>query len=181
MRTSKPKPLYDEESLYEYAVRALASRMRSIAEIRKLLRRRAAGEDPELLIDVVIARLKQNNYLNDEFYAATYSSYRRDNQKLGRMRVVSDLKARGVKAEVIREAVDTAYGNTTDEQQARAFLQRKRVSKPKNDKEAARVFRLLMRAGFAKRSIIAILKKWNVDDETLTALETESEDESDKN
>jgi regulatory protein len=175
MRTSNPKPIFDEESLYEYAVRALASRMRSVAEIKKLLRRRAAGEDPELLIDVVIARLKQNNYLNDEFYAATYTSYRRDNQKLGRMRVVSDLKSRGVNPEVIREAVDTAYGDTTDEQQAREFLQRKRIAKPKNDKEAARVFRMLQRAGFATRSIIAILKKWNVDDETLTALETETD------
>jgi regulatory protein len=175
MRTSKPKPLFDEESLYAYAVRALASRMRSVAEIKRLLRRRAGGENAELLIDVVVARLKQNHYLNDHFYAATYTTYRRDNQKFGKLRVVSDLKARGVHADVIREAVETAYGSTTDEQQARDFLRRKRLAKPKNEKEAARVFRMLLRAGFAKRSIIAILKKWKVDDETLTALETESE------
>ena len=175
MRTSKPKPLFDEEGLYAYAVRALASRMRSVGEIKRLLRRRAAGADPELLVDVVVARLKQNNYLNDEFYAATYSTYRRDNQKFGKMRVVSDLKARGVHADVIREAVDTAYDSTTDEQQAREFLRRKRLAKPGNDREAARVFRMLLRAGFAKRSIVAILKKWKVDDETLTALETEGE------
>lgn len=175
MRTSKPKPLFDEESLYDYAVRALASRMRSVAEIKRLLRRRAGGENAELLIDVVVARLKQNNYLNDQFYAATYSTMRRDNQKLGKLRVVSDLKARGVHADVIREAVDAAYDATTDEQQARDFLRRKRLAKPTNDREAARVFRMLLRAGFAKRSIIAILKKWNVDDETLTALESESE------
>lgn len=175
MRSFRPKPLFDEESLYEYAVRALASRMRSVAEIKRLLRRRAAGEDPELLIEVVVARLKQNNYLNDEFYAATYSTNRRDNQGFGKMRVVSDLKARGVHPDVIREAVDTAYDATTDEQQAREFLRRKRLAKPKSDKEAARVFRMLLRAGFAKRSIIAILKKWNVDEETLTALETEEE------
>ena len=170
---SRPKPLFDEEGLYDYAVRALAGRMRSVAEIKKLLRRRAAGEDPNLLIDVVIARLKQNHYLNDEFYAATYSTNRRDNQKFGRLRVASDLKARGVKPDVIREAVDTAYGDTSDEQQARDFLKRKRLAKPKNDREAARIFRMMFRAGFAKRSIIAILKKWNIDDETLTALEEE--------
>jgi regulatory protein len=172
---SKPKPLFDEDSLYEYAVRSLAGRMRSVAEIKRLMRRRASGENAELLIDVVVARLKQNHYLDDHFYAATFSTTRRDHQKLGKMRVVSDLKARGVHADVIRETVDAAYGATTDEEQAREFLRRKRLSKPKDDRETARVFRMLMRAGFATRSIIAILKKWDVPDETLTALETESE------
>jgi regulatory protein len=178
---SKSKPLFDEESLYAYAVCALASHMQSVAEIKRKLRRRASGDSAELLVEVVIARLKQNNYLNDESYAATYTSYRRDNQKLGKLRVISDLKAKGVSAEVIREAVDTAFDATTDEQQAREFLQRKRVAEPKDDRAAARIFRLLMRAGFAKRSIISILKKWNVDDETLTALETEEEEETNKN
>lgn len=172
---SKPKPLYDEDTLYDYAVRSLAGRMRSVAEIKRLLRRRASGENAELLVEVVVARLKQNRYLDDRVYAATYSTVRRDHQKLGKQRVVSDLKARGVHADVIRETVDAAYGATTDEQQAREFLQRKRIVKPKDDREAARVFRLLMRAGFATRSIIAILKKWDVPDETLTALETETE------
>lgn len=172
---SRPKPLFDEESLYEYAVRALASHMQSVSEIKRKLRRRASGENADLLVDVVIARLKQNNYVNDQTYAAAYTSVRRDNQKLGKMRVISDLKAKGVHADVIRETVDAAYDATTDEQQAREFLRRKRLAKPNDDREAARVFRTLLRAGFAKRSIIAILKKWNVDEETLTALETEED------
>src|ERR1051326_5094431 len=132
MRTGKSKPLFDEESLYEYAVRSLAGRMRSVAEIKRLMQRRASGENAELLIDVVVARLKQNHYLDDRFYAATLSTSRRDHQKLGKMRVVSDLKARGVHADVIRETVDAAYGATPDEQQARKFLRRKRLSKPKD-------------------------------------------------
>jgi len=32
-----------------------------------------------------------------------------------------------------------------------------------------------MRAGFRSRTIFAILKKWDVDEETLTALEGEAE------
>lgn len=175
MRTSRPKPIFDEDSLYDYAVRALGAHMRSVAEIKRLLRRRASGENAALLVDVVVARLKQNRYLDDHFYATAYSTSRRDNQKLGKLRVVSDLKARGVHADVIREVVDAAYDATADEQQAREFLRRKRLAKPGNDREAARIFRMLLRAGFAKRSIIAILKKWNVADETLTALETETE------
>ncbi len=37
----------------------------------------------------------------------------------------------------------------------------------KNQKEAARVFRQMMRGGFGAKTIFAILKKWDVDDETL--------------
>jgi regulatory protein len=175
MRMSRPKPLFDEESLYEYAVRALASHMQPVSEIKRKLRRRASGENADLLVEVVIARLKQNNYVNDQTYAATYTSVRRESQKLGKRRVISDLKAKGLKDDVIREAVDKAYDATTDEQQAREFLRRKRLSKPKDDRETARIFRMMMRAGFATRSIITILKKWDVADETLTALETEEE------
>ena len=62
-----------------------------------------------------------------------------------------------------------------EEKQAREYFRRKRLQKPKNQKEAARVFRQLMRGGFGAKTIFAILKKWDVDDETLQALETEVE------
>jgi len=55
------------------------------------------------------------------------------------------------------------------------LLHRKRLQKPKNQKDAARIFRQLARAGFGAKTIFAILKKWDVDDETLTALEGELE------
>jgi SOS response regulatory protein OraA/RecX len=45
-------------------------------------------------------------------------------------------------------------------------LRRKRLQKPKDRKQAARVFRQLARAGFGSKTIFAILKKWDVDDET---------------
>ena len=57
----------------------------------------------------------------------------------------------------------------------RDYLRRKRLQKPTNQKEAARVFRQLMRGGFGAKTIFAILKKWEVDDETLQALEGELE------
>jgi len=49
------------------------------------------------------------------------------------------------------------------------------MEKPKDQKETARIFRQLLRAGFASKTIFSILKKWDVDDETLTALEGEAE------
>ena len=123
----------------------------------------------------MIRRLKDQGYLNDAKYAAAFSSFRRDNEKFGRRRVVTDLKAKGVHAEVIDKAVDSVYDEVNEERQARDYLRRKRLKKPGNQKEAARVFRQLMRGGFVAKTIFAILKKWDVDDETLQVLEGELE------
>ena len=166
---------HDESSLYEYAIGALARRMRSVAELKRLMRRRVREEENgELMIDCVIARLKEQKYLNDSAYAAAYTSYRKDNEKLGKMRVISDLKARGVHSEVIDKAVTAAYGGTLEEELARQYLRRKRLKKPEAPKEVARVFRSLLRAGFTSRTIFKLLKKWDVDDEVLIALDSET-------
>ena len=180
MAFARPRKLFTEVELYEYAVGALARRGRSVAELKRLLRNRveADTEFGKTLVDLIIVRLKDQGYLNDARYAAAYSSYRRDAEKFGRMRVVSDLKAKGVHGEVIEKAVSSAYEDVKEEDLARAYLKRKRLKKPKDQKEAARVFRNLMRAGFGSKTIFTILKKWDVDEETLTGLEEEVPDRS---
>ena len=178
MAFSRPKrKSYSEGELYEYAVGALARRMRTVAELKRLMRARI--EEPEseygdTLVELVIRRLKDQGYLNDSQYAASYSSMRRDNQKLGRRRVITELKTRGVHAALIEKAVEAAYDGVSEEKQAREYLRKKRLEKPKDQKQAARIFRQLMRAGFASKTIFSILKKWDVDEEMLGVLEEES-------
>ena len=172
------KKNYSEDELYAYAVGALARRMRTVAELKRLMRARveeAETEYGQTLIELVIRRLKDQGYLNDSQYAASYSSLRRDNQKLGRLRVVTELKKKGVHGQVIDKAMEATYEGVNEEKQAREYLRKKRLAKPRDQKQAARIFRQLMRAGFGSKTIFAILKKWDVDDETLTALEEESE------
>jgi len=177
MAFSRGRKTDSEEELYAYALGALGRRMRSVAELKRLLRPRVDVETEygETLLELVIRRLKDHGYLNDAKYAAAYSSYRRDNEKFGRRRVISDLKAKGVHAEVIEKAVGAAYDDVNEERQAREHLRRKRLVKPQNQKQAARLFRHLLRAGFSAKTTFAILKKWDVDDETLSALECEAE------
>jgi len=177
MAFARPRKTESENELYEYAVGALGRRARSVAELKRLLRPRvdADTEYGRTLMELVIRRLKDRGYLNDAQYAAAYSSFRRDNEKFGRRRVITDLKAKGVHSEVIDKAVDAVYDEVSDEAQAREYLKRKRLVKPKDQKQAARIFRQLARAGFASKTIFAILKKWDVDDETLTVLEQELE------
>src|SRR5271155_959931 len=134
------KRFYSEEELYEYAVGALARRMRTVAELKRLLRARvedAESEYGKTLVELIIRRLKDRGYLNDSQYAAYFSSLRRDNQKFGRMRVVTDLKIKGVHGDVIDKAVDAAFEGVSEEKQAREYLRKKRMVKPaKGDQKA---------------------------------------------
>jgi len=178
MGFGRPRKLFSEAELYDYAVGALARRMRAVAELKRLLRNRveADTEIGKTLVELIVVRLKDQGYLNDAKYAAAFSSYRRDNEKFGRRRVVNDLKAKGVHGDVIEKAVSSVYDDVKEENLARDYLRRKRLQKPKDkdQKQAARIFRQLTRAGFGSKTIFTILKKWDVDEEILTELENEA-------
>jgi len=164
---------YTEASLYDYAVGALARKMRTVAELKRLLRNKAiTTERSEVMIDAVIRKLKDQKYLNDSQYAAAYSRNRKENEKFGKRRVISDLKTKGVHGDVIEAAVASAYEDSNEEQLARQFVERKRIKKPSTQKDAARIFRMLLRAGFSSSAIYKVLKKWDVEDELLNVLET---------
>ncbi|MGC2163888.1 MAG: regulatory protein RecX [Silvibacterium sp.] len=175
----KSEPL-NEAALYEYAAGALGRRMRTVAELTRLMRKRVEpGESGQAKIDAVLARLKEYDYLNDADYAATYAKLRQENAHFGKRRVRQDLTVKGVHAEVIAATLDAAYENVNEEALARRHLERKGVKKPANEKEAARVMRMLMRAGFSTGVIFSILKNWDVADETLAGLESVEEDQAD--
>jgi regulatory protein len=167
----KAEPL-NEAALYEYAANALGRRMRTVAELLRLMRNRVEpGESGKAKMDAVVARLKEYGYLNDADYAANYAKLRQENAKFGKRRVRQDLAVKGVQAEVIAATLDAAYEGVNEEELARRHLERKGVKKPSNEKESARVMRMLMRAGFSTGVIYAILKKWDVPEEELAGLE----------
>ena len=167
----KPEPL-SEAALYEYAVNALGRRMRTVAELTRLMRQRVEpGESGHAKINAVITRLKEYGYLNDADYASNYARLRQENASFGKRRVRQDLAVKGVKAEVIASTLDTVYEDVNEEALARRHLERKGVKQPANEKEAARVMRMLIRAGFSTSVIYGILKRWNIPEDALAVLE----------
>jgi regulatory protein len=168
----KPEPL-DEARLYDYAVKALGRRMRTVAELKRLLRSRVEeGEAGAAKISAVATRLEEQHYLDDPAYAATFTRLRQENEKFGKRRVQQELSRKGVDAALVATTVGSAYENVGEEALARQHLERKRVKQPANEKESARVVRLLVRGGFSTAVIFKILKGWNVADETLAAIES---------
>ncbi len=171
-KPAKPRAALNEAGLYEYAVKALGRRMRTEAELRRLMTARAEpGANGEAAVRAVVERLKVHGYLNDRSFAETFARLRKENDKLGERRVRQDLQQKGVRAEVIEEAVGARYGETNEETLARQHLERKRIKKPENERETARVVRRLVTAGFSTGTIYKILRRWDVPEEELAGLE----------
>src|SRR5215475_11701318 len=100
--TVKKKQPLDEEALYEYAVGALGRRMRTVAELKRMMRSRVEeSESGEAKMGRVIARLKEQRYLNDTSFATDYARLRQENSSFGKRRVRQDLIQKGVHADVI--------------------------------------------------------------------------------
>ena len=147
--------------------------MRTETELRRLMHQRVEpGDRGEQVVAAVVAQLKDRRYLDDQSYAETFARLRQENQKFGARRVRQDLRQKGISASLTEQTVDTSYGQTNEETLARQHLERKRIRKPQDEKETARVMRRLVAAGFSTGVIYKILRQWNVPDESLAGLES---------
>jgi len=164
--------MLNEKGLFDYAVKALGRSMRSEAELRRLMKMRVEpGANGEVAIAAVVVRLKDYGYLDDAVFAETYARLRQENQKFGVRRVRQDMQQKGLASTLITETLEARYGQTNEEALAREHLERKRIKKPENEKETARVMRRLVGAGFSTGVIYKILRQWDVPEEALAALE----------
>jgi regulatory protein len=171
-KPANPRTLLDAPALYNYAVKTLGRSMRTEAELRRLMKPRVEpGAMGEAAIAAVVAQLKERRYLDDQSFAETYARLRQQNDKLGRRRVRQDLQQKGVASGLIAETLDARYAETSEEALASEHLERKRIRKPANEKETARVMRRMVAAGFSTDVIYKILRQWDVPDEALAALD----------
>jgi regulatory protein len=159
----KPEPL-DEAALYQYAVGALGRQMRTVAELKRLMSRRVEeGEAGEIKMASVVARLAEQHYLDDRAFASTYTRLRQENQSFGKRRVQQELTRKGVHAELVASTLETAYAQVPEDQLIRQYVARKRIAKPQDDKQTARLVRRLVGAGFSFGIISTLLKAWKLD------------------
>ncbi len=170
-RVAKKREPVGEAGLFEYAVGALARRMRTVRDLRRLMRTRAEeGEAGERAMDAVCTRLKELGYLSDTRFAADYTRLRKENEKFGRRRVQQDLMQKGVASELVGKTLAAAYDEVDEVALAREYVARKRIKKPSGvnaQKETARVMGRLMRAGFSSASIYKVLRAWDLPEEVM--------------
>jgi regulatory protein len=176
-KSAKSRPFLNEAGLYDYGVKSLGRQMRSEADLQRLMKSRVEpGERGEAVVAATLARLREHGYLDDAVFAETYARLRQQNEKLGVRRVRQDLQQKGIGSELIAETLEARYGATNEEILAREHLERKRLRKPENEKETARIMRRLVAAGFSPSVIYKILRQWEVPDEALNALDNLDEE-----
>jgi len=133
---------------FERAIKLLAAKPRSIAELRERLLR--GKNTDEATVEIVIARLREYGYLDDERFAFSYASYKVKQRPVGRRRLERDLKFKKVDSEVASEALEMVYAETSEEQLIdKAIEKRLRIrGRPKNRAQAKSLFDHLLRQGF---------------------------------
>ena len=154
---SKPRQVETESELYEVAVRALMRRAHSVHEMKKKLERRS---DNKLLVQLVMARLKENGLIDDARYAKQFARQRTETRKQGKFRVARDLRARGVPDRHIETALEEAAQETDEAAIVRQRIERKLrsfrgpdtnkdTSKKIDERKMASIYRSLLRSGFS--------------------------------
>ena len=165
-RPKKREPVGEAE-LFEYAVGALSRRMRTVRDLKRLMKTRAyEGEQGERDMDRVVERLVELKYLSDTRFAQDYTRLRKENQKFGRRRVAQDLAVKGVDKELAATTLAAAYDETDEVELARAYCARKRIKEPSGPdakKETVRVMNRLMRAGYSSNAIFKLLRTWKLE------------------
>jgi regulatory protein len=137
-------------------------RAHSIHEMKEYLGRRAQEKDA---VSVVIARLREQNYLDDAKYARDYASLHANSRRQGRFRIARELRARGVPDQHIDAALDSVFTETDEASLVRVRIKRKlahfRVPAGKqiDQKKIASLYRSLTAAGFASDVIRAEIRQ----------------------
>ena len=135
---------------FERAVKLLAAKPRSVAELRERLMQGKGMQGNESIVETVIARLREYGYLDDERFAFSYASSKVKQRPIGRRRLQRDLKLKQVENAVAEEALELVYSETPEEQLIdRAIEKRIRLrGRPKTRAEAKSLFDHLLRQGF---------------------------------
>jgi len=147
MRRS-PRQLTTADELHSAALRALMRRAHSVHELRRALERRCPDAD---LVSAELARLKQQNLLDDARYAREFARQHATIRRQGRLRIAQELRRRGVPDRHIESALDEVFAIQDEAALVRQRLERKlrTVRGPLDERRLASLYRSLLRAGFA--------------------------------
>jgi regulatory protein len=148
----KARPVNPEkarERTFQRAVKLLAAKPRSVAELReRLLEKEWTTAE---IVETVLVKLGEYGYLNDERFAFGYASYKVRQKPVGRQRLQRDLQLKKVDRETADEALRLVFEETPEEELIdRAIEKRTRLrGLPSTRAEIKSLFDHLLRQGFS--------------------------------
>jgi regulatory protein len=129
------------------ALKMLARRELSEAQVRQRLARRGHGQDD---IDAAVARLKTERAIDDSRVAGAIARTETSLKRRGKRRVLQQIEQAGISRAAARRAVDETFDDLDEETLLAAALARRlKGGRPiADDREFQRLFRYLLRQGF---------------------------------
>ncbi len=139
-----------QPTLRERALRLLARREHSRAELARKLRTYAS---PEEELETLLEDLSRRKFLSDERYAESRAHAL--SRKYGAARIAHELRAKGLGKELAEQASGVA--RATEVERAREVWRRKFRAAPRTREERAKQMRFLQSRGFSFDAIRAVV------------------------
>lgn len=151
---------YDQK-LLDYSLKLISIRPRSTSELKlKLVGYAAKHKKPAAQIEEVIARLSEQNLLNDEEFARWWVWQRKTfRPKSGRL-ITLELAARGVAKEIITKVLANFSGDYEDAKKI-ADKKARLLTKLPFDQVKTKLSSLLARRGFSWETIQRVIDEMN--------------------
>ena len=148
------------DDTYLAALKMLARRELSEAQIRQRLARRQHDEDA---IDKAITRLKADRSLDDERVAGAIARSETGLKKRGRYRVTRQIEAAGIAPSIARRVVDETFAAIDADGLLKDALTRRLRGRTRieDDREFQRLYRYLVAQGFEPDRVMALLRTYN--------------------
>ena len=144
------------ENAYLTALRQLARRELSEAQLRQRLSRRGFTPDD---IDSAVTRLRQDGSLDDARVASAIARSQLSLKKRGERRVRREIEAAGIASALADRAVAEVYGEVDADALLAAAIDRRLGTRClDDDREMARLYRYLVGQGFESDRAMAALR-----------------------
>jgi regulatory protein len=157
-------PAGSPPSAYQRALRRLAGRDQSEAELRRALSERGHSTEE---IEEALARLRAQKYVDDDGYAERFARSRLANHGQGRRRIRQGLRQRGLAPEKVEAGLKAALEDVSEDEvldtvARRYWSQHTRVDPARR---LPRLWGFLLRRGFpaaqVRRRLQALWPRWS--------------------
>jgi regulatory protein len=149
------------EHALELSYRYLNRRERTVAEVRRYLERQGVPGDT---IEAAISTLDELGYLGDERFVRLFVADKRELEGWGDERIRRGLVTRGIERELINQVLaDSTAADGAEETEldrARAVLQRRFPSPPRDRRERERALGVLLRKGYESELALDALSSY---------------------
>lgn len=152
---ARRRTLVTFDDAYDEAVRMLARKARSAAEVSQALLERGAGVDD---VESVIARLKAHRHLDDAELAADQAFSLLEGKGLAPQAIVQTLVARGVLAATAEEATSSVLEGRSDVELCEQALSQRLKGRALTESAFAREGRALARLGWDEETVARVLE-----------------------